>query len=105
MQRVEDAIFVVLEYDKNLPKLDLHGSRSGDVEREIINFISKQMLLGSNKIQIVYGRGGKGILREKTKEVLAINMAEKDPNKRFVKAWKEAVLEGAGGRCLVVLED
>lgn len=104
MQTTEDAIFLVLEYDKHLPKLDLHEINPEDVEREIINFISKQIRLGQCKVQIIYGRGGKGILREKTKEVLEANLAEKDLNKKFVKAWKESVLESAGGRCLVILE-
>ncbi len=98
-----DTIFSVLEYDKNLPKLDLHGVRVEDVETEIINFISKQISFGHDKIQIIYGRGGKGILREKTKEVLAENITEKDLNKKFVKAWKEAEQVNAGARCLVLL--
>lgn len=100
-----DTIFSVLEYDKNLSKLDLHGVRVEDVEIEIINFISKQIRLGLCKVQIIYGRGGKGVLREKTKEVLEANLAEKNLNKKFVKAWREAVLESAGGRCLVILEE
>lgn len=105
MTNLPESLFVTLEYDNNLPALDLHGTKPEDVEREIINFVSKQISLGSNKIQIIYGRGGKGILREKTKEVLMKNMAEKDLDKKFVKAWKESYLESAGGRCLVILEE
>lgn len=105
MTNLQESLFVTLEYDSNLPALDLHGIICEDVEREIINFISKQISLGNYRIQVIYGRGGKGILREKTKEVLEANMVEKDPHKKFVKAWKESVLESAGGRCLVILEE
>ncbi len=103
MTNLQESLFVTLEYDKNLPSLDLHGINSDDVEREIINFISKQISFGHDKIQIIYGRGGKGILREKTKEVLVANMVEKDLNKKFVKAWREAGQVNAGARCLVLL--
>jgi DNA-nicking Smr family endonuclease len=105
MDAYHSTLFVTLEYDKNLPSLDLHGIGPEDVEREVINFISKQIRLGQSKVQIIYGRGGKGILREKTKQFLDKNKAEINQDIKLVKAWKEASLADAGGRCLVILEE
>lgn len=105
MQNTEDALFIVLEYDKNLPKLDLHGLRPDEVENAIVNFLLEQINQSQYKAQIIYGRGGSGVLRQKTIEFLQKNMMEKSVDHKLVKVWKESVLAGAGGRCLILLED
>jgi DNA-nicking Smr family endonuclease len=101
----ENTLFIALEYDKNLPKLDLHAVHPNDVENSIINFLLDLIQKNQHSAQIIYGRGGSGLLKQKTVEFLDKNMQEKDPNHKLVKAWKESVLSGAGGRCLVVLEE
>jgi DNA-nicking Smr family endonuclease len=98
------VLFLVLEYNKNLPKLDLHGVRPQEVEVLLSNFLTDFVSRGEQAVQVIYGRGGSGVLKQKTIELLDRNLREKDKNNRFVKAWKEAVLEGSGGRCLVILE-
>lgn len=105
MERELDALFVALEYDKNLPKLDLHGINPKDVENDVMNFLLELINRGENKVQIIYGRGGSGALREKMVDFLNKNMTESNPNIKLVKAWKESALAKAGGRCLVLLED
>lgn len=104
MKTEYDTIFTALEYQKNLPKLDLHGVRPEEVEVLLSNFLTDLTAHGEQAVQVIYGRGGSGVLKQKTVEFLNRNLIEKDKNSRFVKAWKEAVLEGAGGRCLVILE-
>lgn len=104
MEKTESAVFIALEYDKHLPKLDLHGIDPNQVENSIINFLLEQINQNQYKAQIIYGRGGTGILRQKTIEFLQKNMAEKIRDHKLVKAWKESVLAGAGGRCLILLE-
>ncbi len=104
MEKTEDTIFIALEYDKNLPKLDLHGIKPEEIEKEVFNFLLEQINKGDYKAQIIYGRGGSGVLRDKTIEFLKKNMAQTNPAQRLVKAWKESVLTGAGGRCLVLLD-
>jgi DNA-nicking Smr family endonuclease len=99
-----DTIFTVLEYDRHLPKLDLHGVRPDEVENTLINFLLSQINQGQYKAQIIYGKGG-GVLKQKTIDFLNKNIVESNPKNKLVKAWKEAVLEGAGGRCLVLLEE
>lgn len=105
MASVSDSLFVTLEYDKHLPKLDLHGIRPEAVETTIFNFFMKLNNLGYHTAQVIFGRGGSGILKQKTIEFLDKNMAEIDPKLKLVRAWKESVLEGAGGRCLAILEE
>jgi DNA-nicking Smr family endonuclease len=101
----ESTLFIALEYDKNLPKLDLHAIHPNDVESSIINFLLDLIQKNQHGAQIIYGRGGNGLLKQKTVEFLNKNIKEKDSNHKLVKAWKESVLHGAGGRCLVVLEE
>lgn len=105
METSPETLFVTLEYDKNLPKLDLHGTKPEDVEIAISNFLLEQINNEDYKAQIIYGRGGAGILREKTIEFLNKNMTETNLNFKLVKAWKESSLADAGGRCLVLLEE
>ncbi|MBI2037908.1 MAG: Smr/MutS family protein [Candidatus Magasanikbacteria bacterium] len=104
METSPDTLFVALEYDKNLPKLDLHGTKPKEVENAVFNFLLEQINLGEYKAQIIYGRGGSGVLRNKAKEFLNKNMAEPNPVLKLVKAWKESSLADAGGRCLILLE-
>ena len=104
METSSDTLFVALEYDKNLPKLDLHGVRPEDVENTVFNFLLEQINNENYKAQIIYGRGGVGALREKTTDFLNKNMAGSNPALKLVKAWKESSLADAGGRCLVLLE-
>ncbi|MBP6859421.1 MAG: Smr/MutS family protein [Candidatus Magasanikbacteria bacterium] len=104
METSLDTVFITLEYDKYLVSLDVHQVRPEEIENKVSNFLLKQINNGNFKVQIIYGRGGIGILREKVQEFLDKNMQEKNQNNRLVKAWKEAVLESAGGRCLVILE-
>ena len=99
-----DAIFVALEFDRHLPKLDLHGVRPEEVESTIINFLVHQINKGQRAVQVIYGRGGMGVLKQKTIECLDKNKAEKTSGQKLLKAWKESVLDGAGGRCLVLLD-
>lgn len=105
METSPDTLFVALEYDKNLSKLDLHGIRPEDVEKTAFNFLLEQINNNNYKAQIIYGRGGSGVLREKTIEFLNKNMVETNPANKLVKAWIESSLADAGGRCLVLLED
>ncbi len=104
METSPDTLFVALEYDKNLSKLDLHGVKPEDVENAVFNFLLEQINNEGYKAQIIYGRGGAGVLREKTIEFLNKNMVEPNPVLKLVKAWKESSLADAGGRCLVLLE-
>lgn len=105
MEMESDTLFVALEYDKTLPKLDLHGIKPEEIEREVFDFLLGLINRNEHKAQIIYGRGGAGILKEKTISFLNKNMAEANPDVRLVKAWKESSLVDAGGRCLVFLED
>ena len=105
MEKSPESLFIALEYDRNLSKLDLHGVKAVDVENVIFNFLLQQINLGEYKMQIIYGRGGSGVLRAKTIEFLNKNMAEPNQDIKLVKVWKESVLESAGGRCLVILEE
>ena len=105
METSSDTFFVALEYDKNLPKLDLHEVRPEDVENTVFNFLLEQINNNNYKAQIIYGRGGAGVLKEKTIDFLNKNMVESNPALKLVKAWKESSLSDAGGRCLVLLED
>lgn len=55
-------------YD-NLPKLDLHGEER-NVSRTLINqFISDNIILGSEKILIIHGIGT-GIIKKVTHDIL-----------------------------------
>ena len=105
MEKSPESLFIALEYDRNLPKIDLHGVKAEDIEDAVFNFLVEQINKGQYKAQIIYGRGGKGILREKTKQFLDKNKAEINQDIKLVKAWKEASLADAGGRCLVILEE
>jgi DNA-nicking Smr family endonuclease len=104
MEKERELLFVALEYDKNVPRLDLHGVHPNDIENSIVNFLLDLIQKNKHSAQIIYGRGGSGILRQKTNEFLNKNMRETDINHRLVKAWKESVLQGAGGRCLILVE-
>ena len=105
MQNIDDTLLVALEYDNDLPKLDLHGLQPDEVENVVVNFLLEQINQKQYKAQIIYGRGGSGVLRQKTIDFLQKNMLEKSVEYKLVKVWKESVLAGAGGRCLVLLED
>ena len=104
MEKELETIFIVLEYEKNVPILDLHSIRPENVETVVANFLLELVNKNEHAAQIIYGRSGSGILKQKTIDFLNKNVREKDVNYKFVKAWREAVLEGAGGRCLVILE-
>ncbi len=103
MVDIPDSVFVALEYDDQIPKLDLHGTKPEEVETAIFNFLTRLHNLGMHNAQVIFGRGGAGVLKQKTIEFLNENLDNPDANMRLVKAWKEARFEGAGGRCLVVL--
>lgn len=105
MQNIDDTLLVALEYDNDLPKLDLHGLQPDEVENAVVNFLLEQINQNQYKAQIIYGRGGSGVLRQKTINFLQKNMLEKSAEHKLVKLWKESVLEGAGGRCLILLQD
>lgn len=105
MKKIKDLLFVALEYDNSLPKLDLHTVDPNDVENSIINFLLDLIQKNQHSAQIIYGRGGSGLLKKKTIEFLNKNMQETNPDHKLVKAWQESALHGAGGRCLVVLEE
>lgn len=104
MEKELETIFIVLEYKKNVPILDLHSTRPEEVETIVANFLLELINKNEHAAQIIYGGSGSGILKQKTIDFLNKNVREKNANYKFVKAWKEAVLEGAGGRCLVILE-
>ncbi len=103
MDTPAQILFTTLEFEKNLPRLDLHHVDLYDIERILANFLSDAN--GHYRaVEIIYGKGS-GLLREKTINFLAQNSIEKDFAFRFVKAWREAELVNPGGRCLVLLEN
>lgn len=104
MEKELETIFIVLEYEKNIPILDLHTTRPEDVETAIANFLLELIHKNEHAAQIIYGGSGTGILKQKTIDFLNKNEHEKDRTYKLVKAWKESVLQAAGGRCLVILE-
>lgn len=105
-ERSIDTLFTVFEFDKNLPLLDLHGVDlfSQEIEIKTINFLCQAQYQGQRAVQIVYGKGASGALKGRVVNLLGAETS-KNSDSRIVKAWREATLAGAGGRCLVLLEE
>ena len=102
--QITEVLFVSLEHNKSLPSLDLHGIRPEEVRGKVFNFLSEQINLNRNAARIIYGRGGRGVLRREVLNFLQRNMRETVDHQKLVKNFREQTLNDAGGSCVVLLK-
>lgn len=61
-----------LEIGMQIPELDLHGENINEAEEKVDQFLYQNFLKGEQAVKIITG-GGKGILKEMTKNYLLKN--------------------------------
>ena len=99
-----DILFLALEHNENLPLLDLHEIKPDEIKDEVFNFLSDQINKKQSAVRLIYGRGGKGILKKEVMDFLNQNRSEKIPHQKLVKDFREQTVKNAGGACVVLLE-
>lgn len=79
------------ELRTDLPELDLHGRRAGDVTYATDTFLDQQFMTGATEVRIIFGKG-----TGKVREVVVAMLSRHE----LVDAWREAA---SGGSAVIIL--